>query len=199
LEEPAGSSREVSKEGGCGGEASPEPGELLKELDSLKSLLKEEQSRSERYLTQLKYLQADFDNYQKRVKREIEEAAKNGSARLIAKLLPILDDLERAVKTGGCSSDPQSFTAGVALILKGFKDVLAQEGLRPIEAVGKPFDPLLHEAVQKVECNDHGENTVVEEVRRGYMLGDKVIRPSIVKVAVKAARNRSGEGSVKEG
>lgn len=174
---------EPSREAESKREARREQEELLKELDSLRGLLSEEQNRSESYLNRLKYLQADFDNYQKKAKKQVEEAAREGVARFIVKLLPLLDDLERAVEVGGRSGNDSTLKTGFEMVLKEFKEVLTREGVRPIEAVGKKFDPFLHEAVQSVEGRDYADNMVVEEMRKGYLLEGTILRPSMVKVA----------------
>jgi molecular chaperone GrpE len=155
--------------------------------------LKEEKKRSEEYLTRLKYVQADLENFKKRVDRQTEEVKKYSNERLVIELLEVVDELELAVKSGRSSGSKEALMQGVEMTLGKLKKVLEDEGVSPIECVGKPFDPSKHHAVAKVERDDVEECTVVEEVRRGYMMREKVIRPSIVKVTVKPSSKSQTE------
>ncbi|MEM2902482.1 MAG: nucleotide exchange factor GrpE [Candidatus Bathyarchaeia archaeon] len=154
---------------------------LLAELKDLRDSLEKERKRSEEYLIQIKYLQADFDNYSKRLKKDLEEQVKRGSERLIVKLLPILDDLERAVETSGGEDNP--LRDGVKMILKRLKDTLSEEGLSEIDALGKQFDPLKHEAVGEIITSEHPEGVILKVLRRGYIFDGRVLRPSLVEVS----------------
>jgi molecular chaperone GrpE len=171
----------------CGGKSEeagrdkPSRGRLLAELKDLRESLEKERKRAEEYLVQIKYLQADFDNYSKRLKKELEEQVKRGSERLIIKLLPILDDLERAVEVSEGEGNP--LQDGVKMILKRLKDTLSEEGLSEIEALGKSFDPLRHEAVRGVETSEHPEGVVLKVLRKGYVFNGRVLRPSLVEVS----------------
>lgn len=127
-------------------------------------------------------LKADYDNFRRRTRLEKEAFAKYASQQLMEKLLPVLDNFERALAAGESAADVASFVKGVDMIFRQLTDVLAQEGLEPIQAAGEPFDPELHQAVMRVESEEHGDNVVVEELQKGYKLKDKVIRPSMVKV-----------------
>jgi molecular chaperone GrpE len=164
------------------GRDKPSRGRLLAELKDLRESLEKERKRSEEYLVQIKYLQADFDNYSKRLKKELEEQVKRGSERLIIKLLPILDDLERAVEVSEGEED-NPLQDGVKMILKRLKDTLSEEGLSEIEALGKSFDPLRHEAVRGVETSEHPEGVVLKVLRKGYVFNGRVLRPSLVEVS----------------
>ena len=144
-------------------------------------------------MNRLKYLQADFENYQKRVKREQEELVKRGSEQLIVKLLGVVDDLERAIEASKSSSDKEVLVSGVEIVLKQLQATLAEEGLSQIEAVGKPLDPELHEAIATVETDQYPENIIVRVLRKGYSLNGKVIRPSMVEVATKRAVSTQDE------
>lgn len=137
--------------------------------------------QTQEYLQMLQRVQADFDNFRRRTRIEKEEAQKYCSQRLITSLLPVLDNFERALAAGG--ADVQSFMAGMELIFRQFRDALEKEGLKSIQAVGEEFDPTKHEAVMTVESTEHPGNTVVEDLQRGYLLQDRVIRPAMVKVA----------------
>ncbi|MCD6263831.1 nucleotide exchange factor GrpE [Candidatus Bathyarchaeota archaeon] len=162
--------------------------ELMKRVEELEEALRAERERAETYLRQLKYAKADLENLRKMVKRQVEEAVRSGNERLIRELLVVLDDLELALEAGGKAGDREALMEGVEMVLRKFRKILESEGLKPIEALGRPFNPDLHEAVMRVEDPDRPEGVVIEEVRRGYMLRGKVIRPSMVKVSVNPRR-----------
>jgi molecular chaperone GrpE len=123
---------------------------------------------------------AEFDNYRKRVERERQESTTAASADLLRDLLPLVDDLERAL---GADSGAGGYRKGVELIHKQLLDLLARRGVHPIEAVGADFDPHVHQAVTHEHVEGRRDGEVVEELRRGYMLGDRLLRPAMVKVA----------------
>jgi molecular chaperone GrpE len=163
-------------------------------VDRLEQLLDGERKRAEDYLTRLSYLQADLENFKKRFDRETEQIKNYCTERLVIQLLDVVDELELAVKNGEISTSPDSLIEGVEMTLKKFRKVLEQEGVTPIESPeGKVFDPTRHNAVAVVEQDDVAEGTVLEEIRRGYMMRGKVIRPTIVKVAVKPKNNQSNQ------
>jgi len=157
--------------------------ELTKEVEFLRKVLAEERERSADYLNRLKYLQADLENLHKRTKKEIEETIEVASERLISKLLVIIDDIEVAMRTTSGVEDCQAVRSGFELILKKLKDVLEDEGLARIEAVGKHFDPTVHEAANQILREDTPDGIVIEEIRAGYTLRKKLLRPSLVIVA----------------
>jgi molecular chaperone GrpE len=126
---------------------------------------------------------ADFNNFRRRAREEMDQARKFGIEDLVIRLLPILDNFERAIKTAEEIKDFDALHGGVILILRQLRDVLEKEGVKPIEAEGKQFDPNLHEAAMRVDTDEYPDNAIVEEFQKGYTLGDKVIRPSMVKVA----------------
>lgn len=163
---------------------------LQADLDGALKLIEEERRRSENYLTRLKYLQADFENYRKRVDRELQEADELSTGGLMKRLLPVLDDLDLAVSSAEWEGDSKGLAEGVAMVRKNLVSVLQSSGLRPIEAVGKPFNPAQHEAVERVDGKGK-EDTVVGEIRKGYLFKNKVIRPSLVKV--ESALKNDGE------
>lgn len=144
-----------------------------------------EKKRSEEYLTRLKYAHADLENMKKRFDRQIEDIKKHCSEPLVMELLEVVDELEMAVKSGQSSDSAQVLTRGVEITLKKLRKTLENEGVYSIDSVGKPFDPSKHTAVARIEREDVDDCTVIEEVRKGYIMKEKVIRPSIVKVAVK--------------
>lgn len=124
---------------------------------------------------------AEFDNYRKRVERERRELSEYAGADILTGLLPVVDDLERALQSSG--GDADSFRRGVELIHKQMLDLLARRGVRTIEAVGTQFDPRYHEAVIHETSQDHPEGEVMAELRKGYTLGDRLLRAAAVKVA----------------
>ena len=142
--------------------------DLQKELDE-KTMLAEER------LNQLKYLQADFDNYRKNFDKEKETIIKLANENLVKDFLPLMDDFEKALES---SPDKQ----GLSLLYKKFLKVLEAHGLRPIDSIGKKFDPFYHEALLK-EKSDKEEGIVLEEIQKRFMLKTKVIRHSKVKVS----------------
>lgn len=130
--------------------------------------------------------QAEFDNFRKRTERERQEQAQYASMEVVGDLLPILDDFERALAAD--SSSPE-YAKGVQMIYQRMAESLKKTGLEPIEAAGKPFDPHLHQAIERVETNDSPDNTVIGEFQKGYNFKGKLLRPSMVRVAVPGPRN----------
>jgi molecular chaperone GrpE len=124
---------------------------------------------------------AEFDNYRKRVERERRELADYMKMDVLNEFLPIVDNFERALQAP--SSDTDSLRKGVELIYKQMIDLLRKRGVTPIEALGTDFDPNFHQAVIHETSPSHREGEVIEELQRGYMLGDKLLRPAMVKVA----------------
>jgi molecular chaperone GrpE len=164
------------------------PGDAHKASDKVRALeevLERERARAEEYLNRMKYLQAEFENYIKKMERERAGLMRMGKEELIVKLVPILDDLERALEAGRRDRCNKSLVEGLEMVLRNLREVMGSEGLSEIEALGKPFDPSLHEAVSRCETSDYPENTVVRELRRGYLLNGRVIRPSLVEVSVR--------------
>ncbi len=125
---------------------------------------------------------AEFENYRRRVDKERRELAQYAAGDLLEALLPIIDDFERALQADA-SADPDAYRKGVELIYKQFQDLLARRGVTPLETVGKDFDPRFHQAITHEESPGRREGEVIDEVRRGYMLGDRLLRPAMVKVA----------------
>ena len=126
---------------------------------------------------------AEFDNYRKRTDRERVQLAEAAAADLIADLLPIVDDMERALKADAGSEATEAIRRGVELIHKQLLETLRKRGVKPIESLGADFDPHFHQAVAHEAADGRREGEVVEEFIRGYMLGDRLLRPAMVKVA----------------
>jgi molecular chaperone GrpE len=143
-----------------------------------------------------KYLRlaADFDNFKKRSRQEHLETIQHASADLIARLLPGLDDLHKALDHKPEGID-EAWARGLELSVRKLEEALRTHGLEAIDAVGKPFDPAVHEAIGHEESSEHPEDTVVQELRRGYRIRDRVVRPALVKVARPPALPAADGGS----
>ena len=160
----------------------PSRTELLEKIEELTRELEATKASSEEHRYNWQRSAADFANYKRRTDEERATLAAFSNASLIAKLLAVLDDFDRALE----NVPPETHDAwieGVKLVERKLRNVLESEGVTPIQAVGKPFDPNLHEAVVHEETADHPDNHVIDEVQRGYRLHDRVIRPSLVRVA----------------
>ena len=128
---------------------------------------------------------ADFENYRKRTKRDLEDAKARGRDDLIRELLPVFDNLERAVQSSAVASDVRSVIDGVRMVLKMFEDTSERIGLSRVKTVGERFDPNAHEALQQVESAEHAPGTIVSEIAPGYRVGERLVRPAMVVVARK--------------
>jgi len=156
----------------------------LKEFEYLK--LKEEAGKAAEYWDRLLRVQADFDNTRKRLEREKQDFVKFANEGIILELLNILDDLERTVDLAQSKhQDLSAFLKGVEMILAHLYEMLKEYGVKPIEAQGKLFDPNYHEALMQAENKDMPEHTILEELQKGYLLNDRVIRTAKVKVSKK--------------
>ena len=153
------------------------------QIQDLEERLVQEQEKTQEYLRQLKYLQADFENYRKRTEREANESTIRCNEKLVAELLCVVDDLERAIDSGKDTDDASTLLKGVEMIHKNLTRMLEKEGLERIDAVGQIFDPKFHEIVVKIPRNDCEEGLVLEEVRRGFVFKERVLRPCMVKVS----------------
>jgi molecular chaperone GrpE len=126
---------------------------------------------------------AEFDNYRKRTERERREQADRTVSNVLLDLVGVLDDLERAMSAEAGGGSVEAYRAGVELIHRKIVELLKRRDVRPIEAVGAPFDPNLHQAVTTEAAEGHADGEVLEELRRGYMIGERLLRPAMVKVA----------------
>jgi len=133
------------------------------------------------YLDRAARIQAEFENYRKRSARQQEEFREYAVADAIKSLLPILDSLDRALKTNAASLE--EYRSGIELIDKQFHDALSKLGVEPLEAQGEAFDPNLHQAIQMVDTDEVEDNHVIDELQRGYKLKDRLLRPAMVRVA----------------
>jgi molecular chaperone GrpE len=145
------------------------------ELQLLKGKLEEADNR---YLR----LQADFDNFRRRTRLDLEASQKYRAQKLITDLLPAIDNFERAMKVEADNEQTKTLLQGMDMVYRSLLDALKIEGVEPIESVGKEFDPHQHQAVMQGEDENYGSNIVTDEFQKGYMLKDRVIRPAMVKV-----------------
>jgi molecular chaperone GrpE len=141
------------------------------------------QRQRDEYYDRLVRSSAEFDNYRKRVERERQALAESAAASIIEELLPLVDDMERALHADAGGEGAEAYRRGVELIHRQLLETLRKRGVRAIEALGADFDPYYHQAVAHEAVEGRREGEIIEEFRRGYMLGDRLLRPSMVKVA----------------
>jgi molecular chaperone GrpE len=137
----------------------------------------------DRYYDLLLRKTAEFENYRKRVEKERRDTIETAAADVIEELLPIIDDLERALGADVTDEGVESYRKGVEIIHKQLVDLLRKRGVTPLESLGADFDPHFHQAVAHEPSIGHRDGEIIEEFRRGYMLGDRLLRPAMVKVA----------------
>lgn len=147
-----------------------------KQIDELQKSLNEANDKFKR-------LAAEYDNYRKRTQREKESIYSDAICDFAGEILPVIDNMDRAATVNPEESDSASIQSGIVLICKQMKDVLHKAGMTEIEALGKDFDPTIHNAIMHVDDESVGDNKIVEEFQKGYKINDKVIRHSMVKVA----------------
>jgi len=126
---------------------------------------------------------ADLENFRKRSQREKEDAIRFANDRLLKEMIPVLDNLERAVEHAGEETGIEGLLEGVNMTMEMFRKALEASGVKPINAIGTPFDPNLHQAMGQVETEEHPPNSVATEFQKGYLLNDRLLRPSLVMVA----------------
>jgi molecular chaperone GrpE len=134
---------------------------------------------------------ADFDNFRKRTRRELEDARRNGREDLLKTLLPVFDNLERAIQSALRTAEVKAVSDGLSMVQRQFVDALGREGVTRVPTVGSSFDPSVHEAIQQVETDEHAPGTVIAEVQPGYMQGPRLMRAAMVVVA----KPRSEDGA----
>lgn len=180
-------------------EVSEKEEKALPESETEVGLLKERLAKSEEQAKELEdrllRLAAEFDNYRKRTAKEFGYLVKNANERLILELLDTLDNFQRALNSAKTSNDYENFHKGVKLIYTHMKDILTKEGLKEIEAIGKPFDPNFHEAVTMVESDQYKEGMIMEEISKGYLLNDRLLRASKVVVSKGKSKEEKKEKS----
>jgi molecular chaperone GrpE len=175
-----------------GSAALDQPVELAKLREQVEVKQKEATENYDRYLRQI----AELENFKKRANREKDEAIRFANEALVKDLLPVVDNLERAVAHSKDGGNGKPLVEGVEMVLRGFFDILAKHGVIPISAVGQPFDPQKHEAMAQVESTTYDPNTVIEEYHKGYLLRDRLLRPALVSVAkTPKSQGKKNDGS----
>lgn len=154
----------------------------IRKVAELEALLNGKIQLEKTYINQLKYARADLENFQKNIERRIDDGVTKEKKRLILQILLVAEELDLAVEETRKVLNINILEA-IEMVKRKLWNILRSEGLCPIESVGKPFDPHLHEAVLEIETLDHPEGTVIEEVKKGYLIREKLLKPSMVKVA----------------
>ena len=191
-EQIAGSIGDQADTADAGAEATAaDSAETGAEADPLQQALQERDAAHERWLRG----QAELDNFRKRMHRERDDERRYREIDLVRDLLPGLDNLRRAVEAAMAAGQKDELSQGVELVLRQFEEILAGHQAQAIEAVGQPFDPNLHEALQQVPTSDYPPMTVVQEVQKGYTLHDRVVRPSQVIVSAAMPAESTGGDS----
>lgn len=170
------------------------PAETLAAVDvaALQAELEKAQAQAAEYLEGWQRARAEFANYRRRVEAEREDIRCRSNEALLLKLLPIVDDFERALQVLPVELADHPWVDGVRMILNKFHALLESENVIPVSAVGQMFDPQWHEAMMQEETTEHPDGTIIEELRKGYRLGDRVLRPALVKVAHNSTAQPSG-------
>ncbi|PIU25345.1 MAG: nucleotide exchange factor GrpE [Candidatus Infernicultor aquiphilus] len=166
---------------------------LENELQEMKKLAQEKDNLSKEYLEYLKRLQADFENYKKQQEKKKKEFIEFANEKLLNNLLPVVDNLEKALDSTKNENNLETIKQGINNILKDFHNILMREGVHPIKALDQKFDPYKHEAVMSFETDKYPEDTVTEELRKGYYIKSKVLRPAMVKVAILTKQKKNTE------
>ena len=182
LKANEGIKQEKEAEQKQGATAEPAAGEAADPLQAVAAerdrLAEEKASLSDQFLR----ARADFDNYRKRLERERKEDLHRVSMEVVGEILPVMDALERALASQGGDSE---FRSGIQLIARQLWDTFTRLGLEPIQAHGQKFDPRFHEAVERAETEEHEDQTILTEWQRGYLFRNRLLRPALVKVAVR--------------
>ena len=162
---------------------------LKEDLTALKEELREARKSSDNNLNRLKYMMAEFDNYRKQMEKQIDSRIESGKAELLVKFLSLRDDYLRALEMAKQSKSETVVIEGLEGILKNFDSLLRSEGVIEIETIGTPFDPNVHDAIGFSHQDEIEENIITKEIRKGYMLNNKVLRPSLVLISRKIVKN----------
>lgn len=162
---------------------------LENELSQAEAERQRAKEEADNNLNKLRYLMADFDNYRKRMEKQIESKINQGKAELILKFVSIHDDLSRAIETAKQGKSDQVVIQGLEGILRNVETLFDAEGVKEIETTGTPFDPNIHDAISFKYDDTVPENTVIAEIRKGYMMSDKVLRPSLVEISKRIVKN----------
>jgi len=178
-----GSPRRRDEDGSAEASRVPPVDDLTQRLESKD---RESADFKDRYLR----LYAEFENFKKRAQRDQMDHMKYATEKVLKDLLPVADNLERAVAHAKTRNANQAIIDGLDLIIRQFQDALAKSGVEPIVALGQPFDPALHQALAQVDAPDRAPDTVVEEAQRGYRLHGRILRPSLVTVAKRGTEGK---------
>jgi|ERR1700722_6319128 molecular chaperone GrpE len=173
-----------------GGQPDPAPGDPKSASESSGDPLTDARAETAKMKDAWLRTAADFDNFRKRARKEMEDARRNGREDLLRAVLPVFDNLERAIQSAQRTSDVKAMADGLAMVQRQFVEALGREGISRVPTVGHPFDPGVHEAIQQVETSDHPPGTVLAEVQPGYTQGERLMRAAMVVVA----KAKSGEG-----
>ena len=157
--------------------------ETLDEVSAFQNELTIAQAKANEYLEGWQRARADFANYKRRVERDQAQTYQNAAASILKRYLGVIDDLERALKSRPKDGDGAAWAEGIELIYRKLLSFLESEGIQPMDAEGKPFDPNLHEAILSEDSDQHESGQVIEVLQQGYLLGEKVLRPAMVRVA----------------
>lgn len=166
---------------------------LKEDLAALKEELREARKSSDNNLNRLKYMMAEFDNYRKQMEKQIDSRIESGKAELLVKFLSLRDDYLRALEMAKQSKSETVVIEGLEGILKNFDSLLRSEGVMEIETIGTPFDPNVHDAIGFSHQDEIEENIITKEIRKGYMLNNKVLRPSLVLISRKIVKNTAND------
>ncbi|MEA3349162.1 MAG: nucleotide exchange factor GrpE [Chloroflexota bacterium] len=166
-----------------GGEASPDAKLSPEEISDLQSKLEESQAQADEYLDGWQRARAEFANYKKRIKRERERIYQNAAGDIVKQYLLVIDDLDRALKNRPDAGDGADWAEGIELIYRKTLSILEAEGITPMDAEGKIFDPNKHEAIAQTDSDEHESDQIIEVVQQGYTIGDRVLRPAMVRIA----------------
>jgi molecular chaperone GrpE len=137
---------------------------------------------------------ADFDNFRKRARREVDEARRGGREDMVKEMLPVFDNLERAIQSAQRAQEVKPVADGLNMIMRQFVDTLGRANITKVPTIGQQFDPTVHEAIQQVETDEHPPGTIVAEVQPGYAQGDKLVRAAMVVVAKPKPKTEEGGG-----
>ena len=175
-------------------EEAPPKSEPKPAPDQLPNAIAEAKAEALRFKEQWMRSAADFDNFRKRSRKELEDTRKAGREELLKDLLPVFDNLERAMTSAERATDVKPVSDGLKLVLRQFVDTIGRSGITKVPTVGNHFDPSLHEAIQQVETDEVAPGTVVAEVQPGYLQGDRLVRAAMVVVA-KPLASKAADGS----
>ena len=166
---------------------------INEKVDTIQQELDEKTKKLETYENTLKRLQAEFENYRKRTEKEKIDSIAYANEKIIVSLLDILDNFERAINEMKKTNETEKLKTGVELIFKQLYNLLKTQGVEKIEAIEQQFDPKKHEALMQIVSDNHKEDTVIQVMQKGYMIKDKVIRPTKVAVSKKSDNDKKGD------